>query len=306
MEDKATKAASAIRSLGYVRIGVKDPGAWLKVGQDILGFQPAAGENGALGLRMDQAPFRLLIEPAPVDRFICAGWECARDSFNSIVGGLADHRVALHRGNAQECAARGVAAFVAADDPSGNHFEIFHSRHSTAAAFEPKVAGVEYKADALGLGHAVLPASAHAETSRFYQKHLGFRMSDELTLPPPAEGAPELCIHFLHATSPRHHSLGLFNGPAPSGLVHLMVEMTSLDAVGSCLDRVLAADLPVIASLGRHANDGMVSFYFLAPGGIPMEVGYDGLLFDWSEFVPTKSTVAEIWGHAYSFPEPTP
>jgi 3,4-dihydroxy-9,10-secoandrosta-1,3,5(10)-triene-9,17-dione 4,5-dioxygenase len=47
----------------------------------------------------------------------------------------------------------------------------------------------------------------------------------------------------------------------------------------------------------------MVSFYFLAPGGIPMEVGFDGLQFDWTDFEPTNSTVGDHWGHAYNFPE---
>ena len=300
---KATKVEKIILSLGYVRIGMRDPGEWSKVGQDILGFQLAAGNNASVQLRMDSAPFRFLIEPAEADGFLCAGWECAQDSFEPLIDGLADQQVVLHFGDQTECAARCVGGFVAGEDPSGNRFEIFHSRYSTTEVFQPQIDGVEYKADDLGLGHIVLPASAHIETSQFYRRHLGFAMSDLLTLPPPAEGAPEMCVHFLHAKSPRHHSLGLFNGPAPSGVVHLMVEMTSLDAVGCCLDRVLAAGLPITASLGRHANDGMVSFYFLAPGGIPVEVGYDGRQFDWSNFVPTESTVGDLWGHAYSFPE---
>ena len=82
-----------------------------------------------------------------------------------------------------------------------------------------------------------------------------------------------------------------------------MTELTSLDAVGACLDRVNRAEIPVTASLGRHVNDGMVSFYFLTPGGIPMEVGYDGLQFDWKDFQATQSTVGDHWGHVYNFPE---
>ena len=194
-----------------------------------------------------------------------------------------------------------MQAFVAGIDPSGNHFEIFHGRE-TAGSFEPRIAGVQFVADDIGLGHAVLPAPEHATTSDFYQRVLGFEMSDALTLPPPVEGAPEMVVHFLHARSPRHHSVGLFNGPAPSGIVHLMVEMTTLDAVGACLDRVNAAGHPLTATLGRHLNDGMVSFYFLAPGDIPLEVGFDGKQFDWEIFEPTISTVGDIWGHEYRFP----
>ena len=292
-----------IASLGYVRIGMRDPRAWAGVGEEILGFRASPQPDGSIHLRMDGAPARFIVEPAGQDGFICAGWECAPADFAALVGKLSEHGVEPATGLQEECAARCVDAFIRGTDASGNVFEIFHGRQGSDATFRSPIDGVRFVADGLGLGHLVLPAANHAETSAFYQRLLGFGMSDELTLPPPVEGAPEMRIHFLHARNPRHHSLGLFNGPAPSGVVHLMVEMTTLDSVGACLDRVLAAGLPITATLGRHVNDGMVSFYFLAPGGIPVEVGYDGKQFDWEHFVPTRSTVGDLWGHAYRFPE---
>lgn len=288
--------------MGYVRIGMGDPGEWRRVGEEILGFDAVPRADGSVHLRMDGAPVRFIVEPAERDGFICAGWECAREDFSVLVGRLAGYGLGLAAGSHGECASRRVRAFVRGPDASGNPLELFHGWESADSAFRSAIDGVEFVADGLGLGHLVLPAANHAETSAYYQGVLGFGMSDELTLPPPVEGAPEMCIHFLHAGNPRHHSLGLFNGPAPSGVVHLMVEMTTLDAVGACLDRVNAAGLPITATLGRHVNDGMVSFYFLAPGGIPVEVGYDGKQFDWERFVPTRSTVGDLWGHVYSFP----
>jgi 3,4-dihydroxy-9,10-secoandrosta-1,3,5(10)-triene-9,17-dione 4,5-dioxygenase len=84
-----------------------------------------------------------------------------------------------------------------------------------------------------------------------------------------------------------------------------MAEMGSMDEVGYCMDRVKAAGLHIFASLGRHANDEMVSFYFFAPGGIGFEVGYDGKqVKDWSKFKPTKSKIGDLWGHEYDFPMP--
>ena len=295
--------SNRIASLGYVRIGMRDPGEWASVGEEILGFRAGPGPGGSAHLRMDAAPARFIVEPGERDGFICAGWECAPEDFADLVADLGEHGVTLEAGPAEACAARAVDAFVGGVDGSGNAFEVFHGRKQPESAFRSPLGGVGFVADDLGLGHIVLPAADHAATSDFYRRVFGFGMSDELTLPPPVEGAPEMCIHFLHARSPRHHSLGLFNGPAPSGVVHLMVEMTTLDAVGACLDRVNAAGLPVTATLGRHVNDGMVSFYFLAPGGIPLEVGFDGKQFDWDGFVPTKSTVGDLWGHVYSFPE---
>ena len=106
----------------------------------------------------------------------------------------------------------------------------------------------------------------------------------------------------MHADNPRQHSLALYNQGHPSGVVHIMVEVESLDEVGLALDRVKQAGLPILATLGRHVNDNMCSFYVLAPGGIAVEYGYDGLLVDWDHHTPTVSTEGDLWGHEYSFP----
>ena len=49
------------------------------------------------------------------------------------------------------------------------------------------------------------------------------------------------------------------------GLIHLMVEVDSLDAVGQALDRVNKDGFQLSSTLGRHTNDKMVSFYVRAP-----------------------------------------
>jgi 3,4-dihydroxy-9,10-secoandrosta-1,3,5(10)-triene-9,17-dione 4,5-dioxygenase len=46
----------------------------------------------------------------------------------------------------------------------------------------------------------------------------------------------------------------------------------------------------------------MCSVYLLAPGGIAVEYGFDGLLIDWQNHMATVSTEGDLWGHEYSFP----
>jgi 3,4-dihydroxy-9,10-secoandrosta-1,3,5(10)-triene-9,17-dione 4,5-dioxygenase len=291
-----------IQSLGYVVIEMQDPAIWLDVGVNVLGFTGQQDSNGTVKLKMDGAPFRYLVQPGETDRFVCAGWQCSSDEYDALLVALAEAGINYQEGSSEDCAIRQVNAFVSGVDPSGNSFEVFHGR-DVDAAFNSPLQGCAFVADDLGMGHLVLPALEHAATSDFYQNILGFGMSDDLTLPPPMAEMPEMNIHFLHAANPRHHSLGLFNGPAPSGVVHLMAEYTTLDQVGACLDRVNQAGLPITATLGRHANDNMVSFYFLAPAGIPIEIGFDGAQFNWDEFEATQSTIGDIWGHEYNFPE---
>ncbi len=289
----------AVKALAYVRLEMREPEQWRKMGEEILGFRAVESDDGAVRLQMDGAPFRYIVEQGETDRFVCAGWSFEPAELVEIASRLDG----ATEGSAPECAARSVDRFISVVDPSGNRVELCSGRGEPQQPFEPCVPGLGYVADDLGLGHLVLPALEHEATSLFYREVLGFGMSDDLTLPSPAEGVPEMRIHFMHAENPRHHSLALFNGPAPSGVVHLMTELETLDQVGACLDRVQAAGLPVVTTLGRHFNDQMVSFYFLMPGGIPMEVGYDGLQLDWTTFTPTVTTQADIWGHEYNFPE---
>lgn len=297
------KSIMSVLNLGYVILAVRDRDEWVKVAEEVIGFAllDRAPSEGASYLRMDAAPFRYMLVPGDADRFVAAGWECAsKETFEGLIAALESAGAKVERGDEEGAAQRAVRAFAKSSDPSGNVFEFYYGR-SDGGAFRPGLGVSEFKTGDMGMGHVVLPASETDETHRFYKDVLGFGDSDDLTLPPPADGAPEQRVIFLHADNPRHHALALYNFPHPVGMIHLMVEMSTLDEVGACLDRVKKAGLPLLADLGRHSNDEMVSFYFIAPGGFCIEIGYDGLQVpDWSAFTPTKSTTGDIWGHEYN------
>src|SRR5262245_62207279 len=48
------------------------------------------------------------------------------------------------------------------------------------------------------------------------------------------------------------------------------------DDVGLCLDRALRRKVHMSATLGRHVNDLMLSFYMKTPGGFDVEFGCEG------------------------------
>jgi len=182
-------------------------------------------------------------------------------------------------------------------------YQMSSKKAAKGESFTPGHGIKSFKTGKMGLGHMVLPAPENKKTIDFYRKVMGFGVSDDLTLPAFAPGMPKQRIYFMHADNPRHHTLGLYNFPNPTGVIHLMAEMNTIDEVGMCMDRVKEAGLHIFASLGRHANDEMISFYFFAPGGIGFEVGYEGKqIKDWSKFKPTKSKIGDLWGHQYDFP----
>jgi 3,4-dihydroxy-9,10-secoandrosta-1,3,5(10)-triene-9,17-dione 4,5-dioxygenase len=54
------------------------------------------------------------------------------------------------------------------------------------------------------------------------------------------------------------------------------------------------------ATLGRHANDLVVSFYVATPGGFDIEYGTDGRLVDDATWISRETTAISLWGHQFA------
>jgi 3,4-dihydroxy-9,10-secoandrosta-1,3,5(10)-triene-9,17-dione 4,5-dioxygenase len=293
-------------SLGYLRIESTDVAAWREFGVRALGMVEGRGPDpGALYLRMDDFPARLVIVPGESDRLLASGWEVAEsDIFDQVAQSLADAGVAVKSGTGAELADRRVAALMRFDDPAGNAMEVFWG---AALEHRPAVSpyGNRFVTGDQGLGHVVLPVSDEESALRFYTRVLGFRLRDSIRMAPELFGrppGPPLWMRFL-GCNPRHHSLALAPFPAAPGIVHLMVEVATLDDVGRAMDRCARRKAPVSATLGRHANDLMVSFYVRTPGGFDVEYGTGGRRVDDATWVTRETTAISLWGHSFTLPD---
>lgn len=299
----------SVASIGYLRIGIENPSSWINFGTQVLGLMeaPRVDAEGARFLRMDDHPFRFMVEPSSDEGLLACGLEFRdQEHWQQCCAALQAAGHAVEPGDPEEAVRRCVTKYVSTRDPSGNTLELYYGRRLDYLPFNSPVGissfvtGDELTGD-MGFGHAVIPAPDTEATIAFYTDIIGLGISDDL-YPPMPEGAPETRVVFMHADNPRQHSLALYNHPHPSNVVHIMVEVETMDEVGLALDRAKAADVPIIASLGRHINDNMCSFYMMGPGGIAVEYGYDGLLVDWSSYTQTVSTEGDLWGHEYNFP----
>lgn len=296
-----------VRSLGYVVIESTDPQKWLEFGTDVVGLMvaPEMPDDGNVYLKMDARPFRFAIVPGTSDRLALCGWElCDAEGFEQARQALDAAGVSYEAGSAEDCASRRVRELIRLEDPSGNTLELYWGAALDYAKFISPcgIAGFEtgFNGD-MGFGHIVLPAPKLKETHAFYRHVLGFGDTDYMHFhfsPDPDD--PGQGLNFLHVDNPRHHSLALYEAEMPSGCVHMMVEVKSIDEVGYCLDRVLAREIPIVSTLGRHTNDRMLSFYMATPGGFALEFGTDGLKMDWSDYTPTVSTLPSLWGHKFA------
>lgn len=310
----------SICSLGYVGFGAPDPSVWLDYATNIIGLMPAracpgedwgipmmpgsgpksAGsgiaEDGSIYLKMDDWQWRIAVHPDSENRGIrYIGLEVTDQiALEQLVADLKAAGHAAELGSATHASVRSVTGIAFTRDPCGNELELFHGPVIDRKFNSPL--GMEFLAGTMGLGHLNLLTSHFLEEAQdFYTRILGFRMSDYINF-----GGGNVA-NFYHC-NPRHHSIGLLKvGPA-IGVHHLMLEVTNVDNVLQCFERVNDAGIEITSTVGRHINDNMLSFYMRSPFGFDVEIGFDATLID-ENWTPNQFVEGDIWGHRGLDPE---
>jgi len=291
---------SDLKSLGYITVSTSDIVRWRHFAFGILGFAEGKGPDpAALYLRMDERPARIIVVPGETDRVITIGWE-VRDhaALQQVTAALDRAGVAFKQLSVNEAEVRRVEEVITFEDPSGTTVEVFHS---AVLDHSPVITpfGAKFVTGDQGLGHVVVPATDPNAMFDFYTDVLGFRSRGAFRVPLPKEFGP-VRVRFLGINA-RHHSLAIV--PAAHqrdpGVVHVMVEVDTLDAVGRALDRINADGIQLSSTLGRHTNDKMVSFYVRAPGDWDIEFGTDGIRVDETYYTAEEITADSYWGHQW-------
>lgn len=291
---------SELKSLGYITVSTNDIDRWRQFAFGVLGFAEGKGPNpSALYLRMDERAARIIVVPGDSDRILTVGWE-VRDhpALQRVRSALDGAGVPFKQLSLQDADERRVEEAILFEDSGGTTVEVFHG---AVLDHSPVVTpfGAKFVTGDQGLGHVVVPATDPNGLVEFYTEVLGFRSRGAFRVPMPPEFGP-VRVRFL-GINERHHSLAIC--PAAHlrdpGLVHVMVEVDTLDAVGQALDRVNAEGFQLSSTLGRHTNDKMVSFYVRAPGDWDIEFGTDGMRVDETYYTAEEITADSYWGHQW-------
>ena len=281
--------------LAYLGVGATDIAAWNHYARRVMGVDVVATAEGGLRLRLDDKAVRILIHPAERG-FTYYGWELPGPSLDAAIARLDAHGIAVTAGTADECAARGVAAMAWFTDPLGNRVELCvgHAASPEPLRFARPLAG--FKTGALGLGHAVLMGSDVDAARRFYVEVFGMRLSDYTEAPFDAQ--------FFHVNR-RHHSFAIIRNER-QGLHHLMLELLEIDDVGQTYDLLEENGVRLGATMGRHTNDYMTSFYMFTPSGFMIEYGVGGREIDVTNWKAERLDCGpSFWGHERTWlPEP--
>ncbi len=291
---------STVQSLSYIVTQVQSLESWRRYAEDVLGMMTTTEADGTLRIKMDERPFRILVQEGVTDQYLVSGWELgSEEDFNAMLQRLDAHGVSYVLGDRPLCVSRGVQAVAALADPAGNRHELSWGHISGCQPFVSPQGVPRFVTDNMGLGHTVLPAPNFDECAAFYRDVLGFRNSDIFNFRPDPE-ADATRIHFMHCGNARHHSLAIAEYDVPSKCIHMMVEVENMTEVGRAHDRCAAHAVPLSATLGQHLNDKMTSFYMKTPSGFDLEFGWGGLQVDWDKHSVFEFNRVSVWGHDFS------
>ncbi len=289
-------AEVSVRSLGYLELGVSDLSAWQSYATEVLGVACEA-VDGALELRYDDACWRIRLRQDDADDIVCAGYEVADEPTLQALGQrLEAQGMAVSVATESQCQARQVQAMLHCEDPFGLAVELYVGARRASQPLSLPIDGTTFVTAGQGLGHMVLTVGEQQVAERFYMDALGFRLSDHIFMGPPGR---QVQLTFLHC-NPRHHTVALAPVPAPKRLNHIMLQVSTLDAVGLGLDRAQAAGVPMAATLGKHTNDHMISFYMRTPSGFDVEYGFGGIEVDDATWQTGTHHATSFWGHQRS------
>jgi 2,3-dihydroxybiphenyl 1,2-dioxygenase len=292
-----------VTQLGYLGLEVSDMAAWTPFANEVLGLQSnGLGADGALLLKMDEYHHRLALHPGPRDDIAYAGWQTPdAATMQAVAARLQAQGLRVSEGTRAQASERRVAGLIKAEDPNGVINEVYWGplieagqplrsprTNDSAGGFGGFVAG------ALGFGHHVLAVDDYEASLRFYRDGLGLLVSDFIELDMGSAG--RTTVAFLHS-GPRHHSIAIAQFPAARRLHHFMLQLHRLDDVGTTFDLCQDRRIPIAASLGRHTNDLMTSFYIVTPSGFQVEYGHGGREIDDAAWDVQTHHAASLWGH---------
>nr|ART39599.1 J527 [uncultured bacterium] len=278
----------------------------MKFASNVIGFEISeTAEDGTTYLRMDELHHRIALHPGGNDDLTYIGLQTrSREEFEQTKKDLFEAGVEYSQGSEAEIANRMVRDMVKFN-VSGVPLEVFYGPKVVfEKPFQSPLRITGFKTGELGMGHIGVNPDNAEELSRVLIEGLGLKHSDALGPP-----GPERFFHTA-GSNQREHTF-VIGRPGVGGnnkrIGHFMVELNTIDDVGSGLDRAEDYGVQLSSRLGKHTNDHMISFYMYTPSGFRMEYGWNGRTVNDANWNVQIYDKASIWGHraATKAPEPT-
>lgn len=299
---------ASITQLGYLGLNVSNLAEWERFATEVLGLQVVdKAADGSFFMRMDENHHRFVVQHGDADDIAFIGWEVAdQRALRELADQLRADGIEVAAGTAADAQARGVCELIKFNDPSGIASEAyFGPLMNYERPFQSPRTISGFETGTMGLGHMVLRVDDSAKSLHFYRDVLGMRISDFVDLKMRRGQETKLSLTFMHC-NPRHHTLAFGELPMRKRLLHFMLQVKSMDDVGSTMYLVQDRGITITGSLGRHTNDHMTSFYMRTPSGFEVEYGFGARVVDDATWKVQRHESGSMWGHRAPAAPPAP
>lgn len=278
--------------LGYCKLRCSDLAASTAFYRDLVGLAVDRSTDASVWLRCSDKPFDLVLEQGDEAGLAAIGFELESPAeLDAAFALLTQQGLAPRWADAATNAAHHVPASLRFADPlTGLEVDFYAAQRSNDTPYNPGHTRIAR------LGHVVLNVTDLGAAHRFWVDALGFAVSDRV------EGVAE----WLRAwPNPLHHSLALLQHSANT-LHHINFMVSDIDDVGAAMNRLKAANVPIVFGPGRHLPSTSIFLYFLDPDGNSTEFSFGMELFKEqgareARELEHRAEVMDTWG---SKPDP--
>ena len=280
--------------LGYCRLHCSDLAASTAFYRDLVGLTVERETDGEVWLRCSDKPYDIILQQGEEAGIAGAGFEMENvTELEKAFMRLEQLGASPNWLSDDACGDRRVQRALTFSDPvSKLGFEFFAGQDKVGPYTSPhtKIAR---------LGHLVLNVSDLDAAHDFWVNAMGFAVSDRV------EGLAEWLRCW---PNPLHHSFALLQGDEKTAntLHHINFMVTDIDDVGGAMNRMKAANVPIVFGPGRHLPSTSIFLYFLDPDGNTTEYSFGMEMFEEEgarepRELEHKAEVMDIWG---SRPDP--
>ena len=274
--------------LGYCRLQTPDMDRSIGFYRDVVGLTLAKRDDDQAWLRCDEKPYDIVLENGEPG-LAAVGFELESDvdldNAHAIVDRLG---LAPRWADEDECARMKVDRSLRfTDQVTGMEVDFYVGQQPADAPLSSQLTQI------VRMGHVVLNVHDLSAAHRFWVETMGFAVSDRV------EGMAE----WLRAwPNPLHHSLALLQSREKTNtLHHINFMVTDIDDIGKAVNRLNAAEVPIVFGPGRHLPSTSVFLYFLDPDGNSTEFSFGMELFEEqgardARELEHKPEVMDIWG----------
>jgi 2,3-dihydroxybiphenyl 1,2-dioxygenase len=285
-------------SMGYALIESNRLEQWRSLLQDGIGLHLASADEQTLAFRMDSYQRRIIVQRGDQEDFVAVGWQL-RDqaTLDEVLRRLKLLGIEAQISDPDSAAQRGVKQFWRVVGPKRLAVELFWEPLITDQPLDMLNSG--FITGEAGMGHLAITSRKPQQMRRFWEEIFDARASDHIV---EQIAGLTLDIDFFRVNE-RHHSIAIARlravpmDPIRTRVQHMNLLTNSPGDLTDAFIRCRKLGFEMAHEIGEHPNDREQSFYVMSPSGFELELGWNALVVDETQWQTTSYQGISLWGH---------